>query len=169
MLQINFYPENDKKEYIKAAKEYQDIWDKEGIKIVTAIEKYSKLAFKTKTIKALVFEGISSSRPLRLRSSWDSNMKKVALTHELAHMILGDNNIKIPSGASFQEELHKVIYLVLYDIWVDLFGENFAKASRDRECGNLTYKKAWDWALSFNKEERTIKFQEMKKKYQKNI
>ena len=54
-----------------------------------------------------------------------------------------------------------------YDVWADVFGEDFAEAGKERECGNLIYKKAWQWALSFSKEERTKKFQEMRQKYQK--
>lgn len=170
MLQINFYPEGNKKEFIKAKKEYQGIWEKDGMKIIVAFEKNSRLKFKKSLIKAVVFEGISQSRPLKLKSSWDYEMKKAALTHELAHIILGDNNIKIPDKdkENFQENLHKVIYLFLYDSWFDSFGENFAKIAKDKECGNPVYKRAWDWALSFPKEERAIKFKEMKDKYQKN-
>ncbi len=170
MLQINFYPESDKREDIKAAEEYQDIWDKEGVKIVTAIEKYSNLTFKIKIIKALVFEGASSSNPLKLRNSYSFDIKRSTLIHELIHILLRDNNIKIPGKINFKEDLHKVIYLILYDVWVDLFGKNLAMVSKDKECViNLVYKKAWSWALSFPKEERMVKFQEMKKKYQKNI
>lgn len=170
MFQINFYPESEKEEYIRAVREYQDIWDKEGTKIVTAIEKYSKLSFKTKIIKALVFEGVSSSRPLKLRSSNNPDMKKGTLIHELVHIILSDNNFYFPGDfrEDFTEGSHRVTYLILYDVWSDLFGESFAKKIREFECGNPIYKKAWDWALSFNKEERAIKFQEMKNKYQKN-
>ncbi|MCJ7804796.1 hypothetical protein MUP35_03645 [Patescibacteria group bacterium] len=119
-----------------------------------------------------MFEGISSSRSLKLRSSNDSNMKKGALIHELTHMLLSDNNFYFPGDFTeegFTEKSHRAIYLILYDVWSDLFGESFAKKIREVECGNPIYNKAWDWALSFNKEERTIKFQEMKKKYQKNI
>ena len=47
MLQINFYPESNKEEYIKAAEDYKDIWEKDGQKISKLIEKYSGLIFKT--------------------------------------------------------------------------------------------------------------------------
>ena len=170
MLQINFYPESNKEEYIKAVKEYQNIWDKKGIEIVAMFEKYSGLKFKQRVIKALIFEDISTSRPLRLRSSWDFNMKKAALTHELAHIILFDNNFYFPGNfgeEDFTLKSHQAIYLFLYDVWVGLFGEKFAETTKDRECGNPVYKKAWKWALSFSKETRAIKLKEITSKYQK--
>jgi len=168
MIQINFYPEGDKEEHFEATKEYQNIWDKEGIKIIEAIQKKCGLSFKEGIVRAIIFEGASRSNPLKLRSSYNADNKKSVLVHELVHRILVDNNIKIPGGANFKEDLHKAIYLVLYDIWADLFGENFAMASKDRECIlNSAYKKAWSWALSFPKEERAKKFKEITLKYQK--
>jgi len=168
MLQINFYPESDKKEFIKAAEEYQKIWQEEGQKIVKAIEKYSGLTFKTKVINALTFEGISSSIPMRLRSSFNLNRKKGALVHELIHRLLIDNNFWFKQK-NFTEELHKVIDLILYDIWIDLLGKEEAKDNKKVEIsyGDPAYKKAWAWALSFSKEERAKQFQEMREKYQR--
>ncbi len=167
MLQINFYPESDKEEYIKAAKEYQKIWQEDGQKIVKTIEKYSRLAFKTKTINAFTFEGISYSMPMCLKSSYNSNRKKGALVHELIHRLLIDNNFWFKQK-NFKQELHKVIDLILYDIWVDLLGEDGAKDNKKVEIsyGDPAYKRAWEWALSFSKKERAKKFQEMREKYQ---
>lgn len=67
------------------------------------------------------------------------------------------------------EELHKVIDLILYDIWTDLLGKEGAEDNKEVEIGygNLDYKRTWEWALSFSKEERAKKFQEMRLKYQK--
>jgi hypothetical protein len=168
MLQINFYPESNKKEYIKAAEEYQKIWGKEGAKIVKVIEKYSGLTFKTKVINALTFEGISYSMPMQLRSSYNSSRKKAALIHELIHRLLIDNNFWFKQK-NFTEEVHKVIDLILYDIWVDLLGKDGAEDNKKVEIsyGNPAYKKAWEWALSFSKEERAKKFKKMRLKYQK--
>lgn len=95
MLQINFYPESDKKEFIKAAKEYQKIWDKEGKKIIKTIEKISGFKFKTKFINAVTFEGVSYSLPLRLTSSYPLKFKRATLIHELCHRLLVDNGVKI--------------------------------------------------------------------------
>ncbi len=168
MLQINFYPESDKKEFVKAAAEYQKIWEKEGQKIVKAIEKYSGLTFKTKVINALTFEGISYSSPLQLNSSYNPSRKEGTLVHELIHRLLVENNFWLPEE-NFLEEVHKIIDLILYDIWVELLGEKGAKDNKEVEIGygNPAYKKAWDWALSFPKEKRAKKFQEMRTKYQK--
>ncbi len=169
MLHINFYPESDKEEFIKAAKEYQEIWEKDGRKIIALIEKYSSLTFKTKEINAVTFEGISYSTPMRLRSGYSTKHKKATLVHELLHRLLMDNNYWLKDKDSFNEEVHKIIYLILYDIWIDLLGEKPAKESKNIEIsyGSPTYKRAWDWALSFSKEERVKKFKELQEKYQR--
>lgn len=168
MLQINFYPESDKEEFIKAAREYQEIWDKEGKKIIETIEKISGLKFKTKFINAVTFGGISYSLPLRLESSYKPKFKRAVLVHELCHRLLVDNGVKIKSisKADFTFKVHRIIYLVLYDIWVQLYGEKLAKEAMELEIsyGYPPYKKAWDWALSFDKLERSKKFKEFLKK-----
>jgi hypothetical protein len=61
--------------------------------------------------------------------------------------------------------IHKHIDLILYDIWVDLYGEKFAKEEIDYEIslwngkGISPYKTAWDWALKMIKQERRQEFQ----------
>lgn len=66
-------------------------------------------------------------------------------------------------------ELHKVIDLILYDLWTDLLGKEGAENNKEVEIsyGDPIYKEIWEWALSFSKEERAKKFQEMREKYQK--
>ena len=169
MLQVNFYPESDKKEDIKAAGEYSEIWKKDRQKIIKLIEKYSQLTFKTKVINAVTFEGISYSTPMRLRSSHSFDQKEATLVHELLHRLLIDNNFWFDKKDTFHEDIHKTIDLILYDIWVELLGKDLANKSKDIEIGygDPTYKKAWDWALSFSKKQRELKFQGMTKKYQR--
>ncbi len=119
-------------------------------------------------INALTFEGISYSVPMRLRSSYNSSRKEAALIHELIHRLLMDNNFWFKQK-NFTEELHRAVDLILYDIWVDLLGKDGAEDNKEVEIGygNPDYKRAWEWTLSFSKEERAKKFQEMRKKYQK--
>ena len=48
---IKFYPESDNPVFEKAAREYAKIWQKEGDKIVTAIEQISGLKFMILRVK----------------------------------------------------------------------------------------------------------------------
>jgi hypothetical protein len=161
MLEIKFYPESDKQEFIEAVKEYQGICDKEGPGIIKTIEKVSGLKFTEKFINAIVFDGISHSHPLRLRFSYPHEVKKATLIHELCHRLLEGNEIEMetndPEIRSL--ELHKCLDLILYDIWEELYGEGFAKRNAKVECGRgPLYKNAWDWALSFDRKTRQAKF-----------
>lgn len=50
--------------------------------------------------------------------------------------------------------LHKQIYLVLYDIWVESYGQQFTEEQVDVESKRTPiYREAWDWALGFQKPE----------------
>ncbi|KPV63354.1 MAG: acetyltransferase [Candidatus Bathyarchaeota archaeon BA1] len=165
MLAIKFYPESDKPEFIQAAQEYQDIWNKEGKRIVDVIEKTSGLKFVEKSINALVFEGRSCSYPLLLRESYPKEVKKAMLIHELCHRLLSGNNVKIEAKDSTKKslEVHKAINLILYDIWAELYGRSFADRMVEKESKlAIVYRKAWKWALSFNKEDGAKKFLELK-------
>ena len=167
VITINFYPESDNDLFKKAAKEYSDIWKKDGNNIFDEIQKISRLKFRTKEINAVTFEGHSYSIPLRLRSSYPQTQKKAVLIHELCHRLLVDNNFYIFDYKNLSEDIHKILNLILYDIWVNLLGEKKANVSKDIEIGygDPAYKNAWEWALSFDKETREKKFKEMVKKY----
>jgi len=162
-MQINFYPEEDNPEFEKAAEEYAKIWKEEGNKIVTAIEKVGELKFKEKIINAIIYNEISFSVPLKLQANNSMEHKKGTLTHELCHRLVVGNNITLKSGKTYNSwtmAVHKHIDLILYDIYVELYGETFAKKEIAYEISLWTgkgispYKTAWDWALSMTKEER---------------
>ncbi len=170
MLKINFYPESDNPEFEKASKEYAKLWEEEGAGIQKTIENISGLRFKEKNINALVFDNVSYSVPLQLTASITLERKRGALVHELCHRIVVGNKIKVKSGKSYNSwilAIHKHIDLILYDIWVDLYGENFAKREIKYEIslwdgkGISPYKVAWDWALSMTKEERAREFKKI--------
>jgi hypothetical protein len=166
MLRINFFPESDKQTYIKAAKEYTQIWEKDGQKIIDLIEKYSGLKFITTEINGVTFEGMSYSYPLRMKSSYSSERKEAELVHELIHRLLIDHHFWFPEE-TLTEESHKVVDLILFDIWTGLLGEEIAVAQKDVEIsyGDPAYKSAWDLSLSFSKEERSTEFEKLKSKY----
>ncbi len=170
MITINFYPESDKEEFVKAAQEYAEIWREDGEWIFQTIERLSGLKFKTKLINALTFEGTSYSVPLRLRSSYSRTHKEATLIHELCHRLLVDNDFYFFDTTNRGEDVHKAIDLVLYDIWVEILGEESANDSKDEETSynNPDYKNAWEWSLSFDKETRQVKFKELVAKYSNN-
>ena len=167
---INFYPESDKPELKKATEEYSRIWNADGQKIVKVIEKISGLKFKEKEINALVFNGVSYSIPLQLNSNQTPDNKRGALTHELCHRLIVGNNLKFDfkyEDENWNQEVHKQVDLILYDIWVDLYGKEFADDQVEAE-GNLLkqegispFKVAWNWALSLTKEERAKEFKSL--------
>ena len=87
-------------------------------------------------------------------------IKKAVIIHELGHRILYKRlNIKVESL-----EIHKALFLVLYDLYVDLYGEKFAKEIVEWDCSlPRNYKEAWNWALSFDRTERIIEFKKLLK------
>ena len=160
-MEIIFVPENDS--FVKAAAAYGRIWEEEGDRIITAIESATGLKFKERSVTAAVYEGISWSDPLKLRSSYDEDTKKATLVHELLHRLSKDHLIKMPDKSdAFDLGQHKKIYLVLYDLWCELHGKNFADRQVTIESGRTPmYKAAWDWALRLPKAERRAKFADL--------
>ena len=125
-LTIKFEPADDNKELIEAVKEYEEIWNKEGEKIVSAFENITGAKFIEKEIRVIVYEGISRSGrsvddPMRLRASYPKDVKKATLIHELGHRFLFDIESKEQDLDS-----HQLLFLFLYDIWTELYGEEFA-------------------------------------------
>lgn len=167
-MQINFYPEYDNPDFERAAKEYAAIWEKEGERIIAAIEKISGLKFKEKIINAITYGRLSQAFPLQLNSLSPIELRKGDLIHELCHRLLRKNNIKWEKieeeNASFFIS-HRPLDLILYDIWVELYGEEFPKKQIEFEINEWTgdgispYEKMWDWALEMTKEQRHEKFQ----------
>jgi hypothetical protein len=166
-MQINFYPEYDNPTFEKAAKEYTKIWSEEGERITAVIKKVSGLKFKEKVVNAIVHDRISYSHPLQLQTGLSLEEKRGTITHELCHRLLLGNKIKwekIKGKNGFYLLVHRPADLILYDIWVELYGEDFAKRHVKYEIdlwsekGISPYKIAWDWALAMTKEQRHQEF-----------
>jgi len=169
MLKINFLPDSDRKDRLssinKGLEEFRDIWDKDGERIVKAIEGISKLKFAESEVNAVVFESslFSRSFPLSLTASYPKNRKLSLLTHELVHRLISGNYIRLDlkEGQNIVNEVHKVMDLILYDVWVELEGKEYADMVVKLECKySITgvTKEIWKWVLSFSKEERASKF-----------
>jgi hypothetical protein len=93
-VRVVFVPESDR--FAGAAEEYTAIWQREGSRIVAAMEQISGFRFDSPpyadtAITAIVFEGVSNSgyrdRPMRLRASYPEPTKRATLVHELGHRL----------------------------------------------------------------------------------
>jgi len=80
------------------------------------------LKFDGNEVKAIVFEGTRESgyreRPMRLRASYLPDTKKATLIHELGH--------RLESDLFRKGDDHPYLFLWIYDIWVKLYGRQFA-------------------------------------------
>ena len=151
VLQVNFTPSDDS---IRAATdEYKAIWGQEGPRIVPAMERRSGLRFEAGPIEVSVYEGTSYSgepggRPMLLRASYPAATKRATLVHELAHRLA--NDVRVPF------DHHEVIFLFVYDVWVELWGQMFADEQvviESRRTG-ADYAGMWKKVLAMSPAER---------------
>jgi hypothetical protein len=160
---MTFSPEKKTAAFNAAVDEYRAIWAAEGNRIIDGMEQISKLRFPEKGVKAQIYEGPSFSgrggAPMRLRASYQPDEKKGTLVHELGHRMNAQLTIR-------PQELdeHRLLFLYLYDLYVDLYGKEFA----DKEVafgktlkGLYDYEAAWNWAMAMSREERLAKFAEV--------
>lgn len=164
MLTINFYADSDLKDYSQPVADYQRIWQEDGQRIVDVWEQITGLKFQESYINAVIFDHISHSHPLSLRNHEEEIRRKTTLVHELGHRILAKRVAGGRHASSLQS--HKLLDLVLYEVFVELYGEAFANnaVEWDSNLPKPEYKEAWDWALAFSKDERKIKFLEVLEK-----
>src|SRR5688500_13348399 len=127
-----------------ATKEYREIWASEEQRIVAAMERATGLRFETGPIGAVIYEGPSFSgfgeRPMQLRASYSPATKRATLVHELGHRLIGD---RVPRNIDH----HSVIFLFVYDVWVELWGQAFADEQvaieKKRTGGLADYEGLW--------------------------
>lgn len=162
--EIIFKAESD--EFDNAVAEYQEIWTEDGSRIVKTLERITSLSFEPEPIRVIVHKGASFSGyreiPMRLRASYPSNTKRGTLVHELSHRLVADVVEK-------DVETHSVIFLFLYDAWVELWGREFADsqvAVESQRRGIFDYEAAWNSVLSLTAEERSNRWQDFLREYQ---
>jgi hypothetical protein len=165
MLTLRFIPIFEDREFVDAVKEYETIWEKEGVKIIDMLKKITNLDFVDTRIAIVVYENMSMSGRgvsyiMKLRASYDYDTKLATLVHELSHRLLFVLKNKP------LEDQHPTINFFLYDVWVELYGKDFADRMVDIEKERADiYKTSWEGALALGKDERKDKFAEYVKLY----
>lgn len=138
--------------------DYERYWERDGVRTIAVMEKVSGLRFKAKHLKATIIRGtVSHSEPLQLVSQHPRLLGRT-LTHELGHILLDDNKIEVvvPKDGNLSFGNHKLLDLILFDIWVELEGKEIAlrRLEFEKRVNREYYSRAWDWALSMGKDER---------------
>jgi hypothetical protein len=167
VLDIRFHPECDLAELVEAAAEYQRLWNHyrerilEGFRVVTGLEHAEGL------INAIVWHGGSETCPLRFRAvppEWAGpveEFRRGVIVHELSHRLIRGNRARLgmpPYQPDRQRENHELIDLFLFDVWTDLFGEEFARRRAAAESRSQPfYREAWEATLALDRPARAAK------------
>ena len=135
------------------AEEYRRIWESDGRQIVTVMEEVAGVPYPDSAIEVIVTEGKPMTsydgRTIRLRGRYSATYKKAILVHEIGHRLAF--TLRHPP----ELDDHQLLYLFLYDVWTDLYGQAFADrmVSIERQNGPA-YDIAWDFALAMSRDER---------------
>lgn len=139
--------------FAPAADEYRRLWQAEGPAMVAAMERVAGLRYPPGAIEILVSEGrpmaAYDGRTIRMRASYSPAYKKATLVHEMGHRLV----LALPRNGGLDD--HRLLYLFLYDVWADLYGQPFADrmVAIERRIGPA-YESAWGWALAMTREQR---------------
>ena len=140
-----------------AARAYRSIWERDGERIVAALEARTCMPFQETSVAAVIDDAVSHSggpeHPMGLRASYDLDVKRATLVHELGHRHLWQLTERLDGVDG-----HQTLYLILDRVWADVWGEEFAA---ERVRGESTwhasydYAAAWDWARQMTPDERS--------------
>jgi hypothetical protein len=162
-MQMIFKPKNASDQQLSSCSEaYAAIWAEDKDVILAKFKDITRLKFRQKKITAIIVPGdesLSGGHGVAMELAGDAptkNIKRAMLIHELSHRLLGGNDIWTEgdsNGDSYFE--HRRIYLFMYDLITDLYGETVAKETAARESHDAPYYgKAWNWALNKSRDER---------------
>jgi hypothetical protein len=141
-----------------ATRAYRAIWEQDGARIVAALEARTCMRFPETALAAVVGDEVSDSggpeHAMSLRASYDLDVKRATLVHELAHRHLWQlaNRLDGLDG-------HRTLYLILEGVWADVWGEDFAAARVRGEASwraSYDYAAAWKWARALTLDQRGV-------------
>ena len=142
----------------RAARDYRSIWEQDGPRILAALEARTCLRFSEAAVAAVIGDEGSHSggpeHPMGLRASYDADVKRATLVHELGHRHLWQLTERLDDLDG-----HRTLYLVLSRVWADVWGEEFAAERIRTESAwhaSYDYAAAWSWAHALTVDERGI-------------
>jgi hypothetical protein len=138
------------------ARTYRAIWAEFGERIVAAFETVTCLPFADTSVPAIVANDVSHSggpeHPMQLRATYTRALKQATLVHELGHRHLWQLVERLDGIDG-----HRTLYLVLDEVWAQVWGEQFAAERVAGESvwrASYDYDDAWTWARSLPRAER---------------
>lgn len=141
-----------------AARAYRAIWEQDGARIIAALEAETCMKFPETAVAALVGDEVSDSggpeHAMSLRASYDVDVKRATLVHELAHRHLWQLAQRLDDVDG-----HRTLDLILDRVWSDVWGEQFAAARVRGEASwqaSYDYAAAWGWANKLTVDQRGI-------------
>ena len=150
---VSFVPQQPR--FAESAKDYRQLWAAEGAQMVSVLEARSGLRFPSHPIEAIVRDGPPiadfDGRWMRLRAARSPDYRRATLMHELGHLLARS----LPRSAEIDD--HRLLFLFLYDAWIDLYGQSFAERfmhGERRFTRAYDYDAAWRWALAMTREQR---------------
>lgn len=145
-------------EFEAATEEYRALWAAEGERMISALLERSGMRFPVDAVDVQVMESASwaGTDRMGMRASYPPETKRGTLVHELGHILVGTRVPRGPDGEPVVDE-HRVLFLFLYDAWVDVWGREFADGQvvvESRRRGLVDYEGIWRAVLSLSAEER---------------
>lgn len=167
MLHITFIAEANDQKLMEAEVAYERVWASHGASIITAYEAVTGFDFPVSTLHAVIHHDISQSNPLKFQAHTEDSYRIGDMIHELGHIaIVNGPTVKyIPDEADDElTRTHKVLYLILYDVLIQVMGRDFADWEIEREKHfSQPYATAWNWALAKDHQERQSMFRQLVK------
>ena len=169
-MELIIYTDDEK--YNMHCYEYKIMWSIEGKRIQDAFKKILSLPFKESKISLLINEGLNFSNDSGktedsiMNFRYNNRCKLGTFLHELSHRIVMEYSLYERAKKLYElNDIHELIDLFLYDIIVELYGEEAANLRVEYESNfeDVIYKNSWHKALSFTFKERQLMLKEIVK------
>lgn len=173
MLTFVIKPDDSTLSTILASNWYNNFWKENKKPIVQAFKDVAGLEFQQLKIQAVAKNGSLSDAgngrsPMLLSADYYTDEgKKELVIHELGHRLLGGNALGpvalglLPDEKDIDDELfqlyeHRHLFLFLYDVIKEVFGEETAENCKRYTLTKLPdyYADAWQWAMGMDKPQR---------------